>query len=359
MRLMRIALLLLIAANLLAFAWGQGWLAPIVGDVRQPGRMDRQVDPDRLRILDQSGLAARARTAAANQSESSRRATPAGGSGTGPSKPVTRPRNGAQTDAPKVAATASTRDEARKSGTDSPDRGEMNGRTSERDNESGRTPTQSGRSHDVTPGETGRTGPEELLAAAGAIGSTGPGVEAATPAGSQGSAGVDAARGPENMETGQWPVAAAPRVCFDLRGLEQVRADAIQAELKSARRLDVEERDPDNRSGYIIYVPAAATFEQAQARVEALRAQGISDLYLIPTGSYRLAVSLGVFNQMEAVERRLAELRARGVEDAQYGFVAPSATRVTLRVSGPADAVDEARLRALAAPGGARVVPCP
>src|SRR5690606_39503241 len=48
---MRIALLLLVAANLLAFAWGQGWLAPVIGDVRQPERLERQVGPERLRVL--------------------------------------------------------------------------------------------------------------------------------------------------------------------------------------------------------------------------------------------------------------------------------------------------------------------
>src|SRR5690606_37502107 len=41
------------------FAWGQGWLAPIIGDVRQPERMGRQVGPDRLRVL---GPGDRART---------------------------------------------------------------------------------------------------------------------------------------------------------------------------------------------------------------------------------------------------------------------------------------------------------
>src|SRR5690606_41852080 len=110
----------------------------------------------------------------------------------------------------------------------------------------------------------------------------------------------------------------------------------------------IEERGVENRSGYIVYLPASDTAELAQARIEQLREQGVRDIYLVLDGTYRLAISLGVFNRMDSVELLLGELRARGVEDAEVGFVNPAASRVTLRVRGPGDLLEEEQVRAVA-----------
>ena len=48
---MKLALTLLVVANLLLFGWFRGWMAPFGGDGREPGRLDRQVQPQQLRIL--------------------------------------------------------------------------------------------------------------------------------------------------------------------------------------------------------------------------------------------------------------------------------------------------------------------
>lgn len=40
----------LVVANLLCFAWFNGWMAPLGGDGREPDRITQQIEPQRLRI---------------------------------------------------------------------------------------------------------------------------------------------------------------------------------------------------------------------------------------------------------------------------------------------------------------------
>jgi hypothetical protein len=48
---MKLLLSLLVVANVLLFGWFRGWMAPFGGDGRDPGRIERQVEPERLRIV--------------------------------------------------------------------------------------------------------------------------------------------------------------------------------------------------------------------------------------------------------------------------------------------------------------------
>jgi hypothetical protein len=48
---MRLLIVLLVAANVLLYGWFQGWMRPYGGDGREPARMDRQKDAERLRIV--------------------------------------------------------------------------------------------------------------------------------------------------------------------------------------------------------------------------------------------------------------------------------------------------------------------
>ncbi|MFN9772652.1 MAG: hypothetical protein ACK54X_08500, partial [Burkholderiales bacterium] len=48
---MKLVLSLLVVANVLLFGWLRGWMAPFGGDGREPGRVERQVAPDALRVL--------------------------------------------------------------------------------------------------------------------------------------------------------------------------------------------------------------------------------------------------------------------------------------------------------------------
>jgi hypothetical protein len=65
---MRIVVALLVVANLVFWAWSQGWLDGTSGGrasgQREPDRLARQVNPERMRILDPADVQAGARTSA-------------------------------------------------------------------------------------------------------------------------------------------------------------------------------------------------------------------------------------------------------------------------------------------------------
>lgn len=48
---MKLLLSVLVVANLLLFGWFRGWMAPFGGDGREPQRLDRQIQPQWLRIV--------------------------------------------------------------------------------------------------------------------------------------------------------------------------------------------------------------------------------------------------------------------------------------------------------------------
>src|SRR5690606_41602487 len=113
---------------------------------------------------------------------------------------------------------------------------------------------------------------------------------AATAAGARAARSRAAAAGlPGSVETGAWPPpvagARAAQACFDLRGLDPVRAAAVRDQLEDMGATSIEERAIENRSGFIVFVPASETVEQAQARIEQLRAQGVGGTYLVMDGT--------------------------------------------------------------------------
>lgn len=93
---MKLFLTALVVANLLVFGWFRGWMAPFGGDGREPQRIERQVEPQRLRVVP----ATRAATGAAP-------ASPAAGAPAGPSVPSASPSSVARgPDGPATEMTA-------------------------------------------------------------------------------------------------------------------------------------------------------------------------------------------------------------------------------------------------------------
>lgn len=442
---MRIALLLLVAANLLAFAWGQGWLAPVIGEVRQPERLERQVGPERLRVLRRDDPHPKERVVAGRvESDESRRPSrpsgaparaPAPGTARAPAAAAPPAREASAPREPDARIDAAAREDAPTVATGAPGR-TAQGRGSEAgrlEDAPGAASTGIGRAADgaadlglrdmarpsparspadaampaaqeepagsaaAAPGadpaaskppatpdaETPRAAPSVPFglaeppitaaltsdptrlarAAAGVAPPSGEGPDdTAAAVRSARSPAADAGL-PGNLETGAWPapvaVARAAQACFDLRGLDTVRAAAVRDQLEDMGATSIEERAIENRSGFIVFVPASETVEQAQARIEQLRAQGVRDTYLVMDGTYRLAISLGVFNRRDSAEQLEREVRARGVEDARIDFLNPAATRVTLRVRGPEDLLGEAQVRAVANLRDGQLARCP
>ncbi|MDX1434428.1 MAG: hypothetical protein R3286_18445, partial [Gammaproteobacteria bacterium] len=162
---------------------------------------------------------------------------------------------------------------------------------------------------------------------------------------------------PESAPAGGDAVAAAPpaapaepaqAACYSVGPLEDAAViDALGAWLESEgvpATLRLDERREVAR--YWVYLPPAESREEADARVEAMRAAGIDDIYVIPRGDMAFAISLGLFSQRASLDRRLESLERHGFTPA----VAPRYRSVTASwydLRTPAG--DDAQAHALAA----------
>jgi len=66
--------------------------------------------------------------------------------------------------------------------------------------------------------------------------------------------------------------------------------------------------------GYWVYIPAIASEQEANEILTKMRAEGITDSYVIPNSDSGNLVSLGVFSEISGVSRRREQLRALGFE---------------------------------------------
>lgn len=84
---------------------------------------------------------------------------------------------------------------------------------------------------------------------------------------------------------------------------------------KSGQNINVRVAAPQEASRYWVYIPPRKTVQEAQARVEELRAVGINDTFLVQEGRWRNAISLGLFREEASAQRLAEELRSWGVAD--------------------------------------------
>jgi hypothetical protein len=115
---------------------------------------------------------------------------------------------------------------------------------------------------------------------------------------------------PEEPETAGVPLPA----CFSLgpiasereaRGLKIELAEVgLEVRIRSERVIEPER--------YWVMVPPSASVEAGRALVVELRAKGIEDLWLVPTGQDRNAISLGLFGARVNAERQQARLERLG-----------------------------------------------
>ncbi len=65
---------------------------------------------------------------------------------------------------------------------------------------------------------------------------------------------------------------------------------------------------------YWVFIPPAADRAEARRRVQALREAGVKDLWLMPEGEFRNAISLGLFSREEAARAHARELQEKGFD---------------------------------------------
>lgn len=167
----------------------------------------------------------------------------------------------------------------------------------------------------------------------------------------------------EGTETAPQPMPeAAPEavamLCFSLGPFVEIPRAQQAAGAIGALNLQVQRREEVERTlqGYWVYLPAQKDFAAAGAMAKKLQAAGFKDLYIMAKGAHKNAISLGLFRQQSAAERRVKQVRAKGfkpVLDTQYKekirywleFAIPANQAVTvLSVTGLATDYSETRL---------------
>lgn len=107
------------------------------------------------------------------------------------------------------------------------------------------------------------------------------------------------------------------QVCYTLGPFKSGDAtrDSIRTWLRG-RVSDVNLRQDERReiALYWVYFPPTASRDEAVARMNALKAEGITDVQVVPKGDMANAVSLGVFRKSASRDRRLREMSAKGYE---------------------------------------------
>lgn len=144
----------------------------------------------------------------------------------------------------------------------------------------------------------------------------------------------------------------APAVvaCLEWGVLGRDDAERAQARLRGdGLGAKTTARTTEQASSFWVYLPPAPNREETNRRIEALKARGFSDYFVVQDpGRWRNALSLGLFRSAESAEKFLEEVRGKGFDIAELAERGPKETAVTLVIRDPTDA-EAARVAAVRA----------
>lgn len=95
---------------------------------------------------------------------------------------------------------------------------------------------------------------------------------------------------------------AKQKLADELRVL--LAESGIQAETRMTR--------DTSRKGYWVYLAPARNRQAARETVQALKAAGVEDYFVVVTGAQKNAISLGVFSRADLAKRRLKTMKKKG-----------------------------------------------
>jgi hypothetical protein len=108
------------------------------------------------------------------------------------------------------------------------------------------------------------------------------------------------------------------------------------------------QRRTEETAGWWVFIPQQGNRQRALNKAAELKALGVEDYFIVGEESdLRWALSLGVFRTEEAAQARLAALRGQGVRSAQVGSRETVVPKIWLQVKG-VDAALESRLKEVA-----------
>ncbi|MBN9426982.1 MAG: SPOR domain-containing protein [Burkholderiales bacterium] len=175
--------------------------------------------------------------------------------------------------------------------------------------------------------------------AGNAAGSAAAGAAAGTPTGATSSSGATAAAGSDARN--------AAGVCLMFAALDEERARRLREALESAGAAVSAQRSEQGGS-YLVYVQPAESMADAQRRLADLRRVGLTDMFLMQDGPFRLGISLGLFRTEEAARTLVSRVAELGVPGVRIAARPPLTVRVRLQARWP-DARGAAAATALAA----------
>ncbi|MGB7183685.1 MAG: hypothetical protein WA888_08550 [Burkholderiaceae bacterium] len=354
----RTLLLFLIALNLLALAWWSGAMQPLLGSVREPGRVESQIEPDSLVVVQV--------LASAKDQPGQGMVSPAGGqsrdtsqiSGGFVPQPVPSAEPLAKSDITIAERTLSTTNAA----ATMPD-------------------TQSGLTDKTTPIDTAAAAPppitnprpdaadivgQSLAVSASAHDSEFTrntqwfGNSSANPALVTDKVLTPAATADDMIENAQWQnktpvgVEGLPLVAAALSGSGSVNEDrstTIDEEPLACQRftglsykvaLEVEEDLAPygvltelkrvDKGDFLVYIEPLPSFQLAKRKEEQLRGLGVQDVHVIRAGYYRNGISLGMLRNDELATQHKSQMASLGVTTMRIGPVNVLSARYDLTV---------------------------
>jgi hypothetical protein len=145
------------------------------------------------------------------------------------------------------------------------------------------------------------------------------------------------------------PAAATPLACLEWGSFtlaDTPRAEKALEPLELGARLA--QRRTEEQAGWWVFIPPQGNRQAALKKAAELKSLGIDEFFVMgEDGPLRWSVSLGVFRNEDAAQARLAALRAQGVRSARVGPRELVVPKIWLQVKG-VDAPLETRLKEIA-----------
>lgn len=103
-------------------------------------------------------------------------------------------------------------------------------------------------------------------------------------------------------------------LCVEWRGLNQEEFAQVRQQLKSlaGERVMSFTEIPLNTRQWVIFPPLPSA-ESAAAKLSELAAAGLNDAFVVKDGDWRNAISLGLYADADAAQRRVLEAESKGV----------------------------------------------
>lgn len=115
--------------------------------------------------------------------------------------------------------------------------------------------------------------------------------------------------------------AVAADACYEWGTFASTRlASARQALSALGQDAEIRPHTAAEAARYWVYIPGFRNPQAAQARLDALRALGVDEMYVVQDPQLRSVISLGVFKDEQLATRLLDDLRGKGVTSAVKGI---------------------------------------